>query len=103
VGPLRVLGFHDYSYVPGVTLSGAISLERADLRIGGSAAAHGTLRLGAHHALVGTLGGRRVRIGSIAGASAAIVTTDAQARSNLASRHSAARELARLIGRLPGR
>jgi pimeloyl-ACP methyl ester carboxylesterase len=97
------LGFHDYSYIPGVTLSGAIRLERADLRIGGSAAAHGTLRLGAHHALVGTLGGRQVRIGSIAGASAAIVTTDAQARSNLASRHSAARELASLIGRLPGR
>jgi hypothetical protein len=97
-----VLGFHDYSYIPGVTLSGAIRLERADLRIGGSAAAHGTLRLGTHHALVGTLGGRRVRLNSSGGASAAIVTMDAQARSNVAARNRAARELARLIGRLPG-
>jgi pimeloyl-ACP methyl ester carboxylesterase len=98
-----VLDFRDYSYIPGVTLSGAIRLERADLRIGGSAAAHGTLRLGAHHALVGTLGGRRVSLSSTPGATAAIVTADAQTRLNFASRRSAARELARLIGRLLGR
>ena len=97
-----VLSLHRYSYIPGVTLSGTLALERVELRVGGSAAAHGTLRLGAHHALIGTLGGRRVRIGANVGATAAIVTTDAQVRSSLAARRPGARELARLIGRLPG-
>ncbi len=54
--------FHDYAYVPGVSLSGVLKAESADLRIGGSAAARGTLHLGAHHALVGILGGSHVRI-----------------------------------------
>jgi pimeloyl-ACP methyl ester carboxylesterase len=96
------LVFHDYAYVPGVTLSGAIRAERADLRIGGSSAAHGTLRLGAHNALVGTLGGRRVHVNPNAGGSAAIVGVDAQASSNFAEGRSVARaaalELARLLG-----
>lgn len=98
------LMFHGYSYVPGMTLSGEIKADAADLRIGGSAAAHGTLRLGAHNALVGTLGGRRVHLAPSATGSAAIVGADAQASSNgspgRAAARSAARELARLLGRL---
>ncbi len=54
--------FHDYTYVPGVRISGTLEPTSADLHIGGSAAAHGTLRLGPHHALVGVIGGRHVRI-----------------------------------------
>jgi pimeloyl-ACP methyl ester carboxylesterase len=101
------LTFHGYTYVPGVTLSGAIRAERADLQIGGSSAAHGTLRLGAHDSLVGTLGGRHVRVSPAAGATAASVEADVQASSNIVSgrpaARSAARELARLIGRFLGR
>jgi hypothetical protein len=101
------LVFHGYTYVPGVTLSGAIRAERADLKVGGSSAAHGTLRLGPHDALVGTLGGRRVHLSPNASGTAAIVGVDAQASLNFASRsaplRSAARELARLIGRFIGR
>ena len=99
--------FHGYTYVPGVTLSGAIRAERADLHVGGTSAAHGTLRLGAHDALTGTLGGRRVHLNPSAGGSAAIVGVDAQASLNFAPRsaalRSAARELARLVGRFIGR
>src|SRR6202035_5184144 len=97
------LTFHDYAYVAGVTLSGAIRPERADLRIGGSAGAHGTLRLGAHDALVGTLGGHAVRVNPNPGGTAAIVEGDAQASFNFAAGNPAARaaadELDRLIGR----
>ena len=50
------LVFHRYAYIPGVTLSGTLKSEAADLIVGGSSAAHGVLRLGAHHALVGMLG-----------------------------------------------
>lgn len=53
---------HDYSYVPGVTVSGKISSGGATLRIGGSAAVHGTVRIGAHGALTGVLGGHRVHL-----------------------------------------
>jgi pimeloyl-ACP methyl ester carboxylesterase len=56
------LRFHDYTYIPGVSLSGVVRSERVDLRIGGTAAARGTLRLGSHHELVGRLGGQRVRL-----------------------------------------
>jgi pimeloyl-ACP methyl ester carboxylesterase len=54
--------FHDYSYVPDVTISGRVAAKRIVLHVGGSAAASGTLRLGPHKALVGTLGGRHVHI-----------------------------------------
>jgi pimeloyl-ACP methyl ester carboxylesterase len=54
--------FHDYTYVPGVSITGTLKTESADLRIGGPSAARGTLRLGPHHALVGVLGGRHVRL-----------------------------------------
>ncbi len=97
------LTFHGYSYVPGVTVSGTIGAEAAELEIGGPAAAHGKLRLGAHDALVGTLGGRQVSVGSNSSGPAAIVGVDALARSNVAAGRpaasAAARELARLLGR----
>jgi pimeloyl-ACP methyl ester carboxylesterase len=100
-----VLRFHGYSYVPGVTLSGTIGAEHVALRVGGSAAAHGTLRLGPHKALVGELGGLRVHLRSGHTASAAIVGSDAQTGSALGLRGSAvsaaARRLAGLLGRLP--
>ncbi len=99
------LRFHGYSYVPGVTISGAIKAESIALRIGGSAAAHGTLRLGSHRALVGTLGGQHVHISPRATATAAIVGADAQASPDLGLGGSAARtavrELAGALGRLP--
>ena len=42
------LTFDRYSYVPGVTVSGKLTSQASELRIGGAAAAHGTLRLGPH-------------------------------------------------------
>ncbi len=67
--------FHGYSFVPGVTIFGdGAPSGSANLRVGGSAAAHGRLHHGAHRALVtGTLGGHHVHILPTAGASAAIV------------------------------
>ena len=56
----KALTLYGYSYVPGVVVSGKIAEGRAVLRIGGSAAAPGALRLRAHQTLAGTLGGRRV-------------------------------------------
>ncbi len=56
------LRLHSLSFVPGVTVTGTIRRERIVLRIGGSAAAHGTLRLGAHGALVGRLDHVRVTL-----------------------------------------
>ena len=76
------VSFHDYSFVPGVTITGSLRVETGDLRIGGTAAAHGTLRLGAHHMLVGILGGRSVRLPASGDRSAAIVAGHAAASSN---------------------
>ncbi len=56
------LALHSYSYVPGVTVSGVIGPETVQLSIGGTAAAHGALRLGPGRTLTGALGGRRVRL-----------------------------------------
>jgi pimeloyl-ACP methyl ester carboxylesterase len=100
------LSFHDYSFVPGVTLSGDLRSETADLRIAGGAAAPGTLRLGSHHMLVGTLGGRSVRLAASAERPTAIVGANATA--SPAPDHggsaggSRARRLTRLLGRLLG-
>jgi pimeloyl-ACP methyl ester carboxylesterase len=58
----HMLTFHGYSYVPGVTVSGTITSSRLHLRVGGSAAARGEMRLGPHHTLVGTLGGKPVHL-----------------------------------------
>jgi hypothetical protein len=55
------LTFDRYSYVPGVTLSGKLTSQASELRIGGAAAAHGTLRLGPHEQLDGVLDGKRVQ------------------------------------------
>ncbi len=73
--------FHDYSFVPGVTLSGALRSETADLRVSGSAAAHGTLKLGRNDTLVGRLGGRSVRLPASPEPAKAIVGADATASS----------------------
>lgn len=56
---------HGYSYVPGVAVSGTIEpMGGGTLRIGGHAAARGTLHLGAHGTIGGVLGGARVHIQS---------------------------------------
>jgi pimeloyl-ACP methyl ester carboxylesterase len=100
----QTLSFHDYSYIPGVTISGTIKSNRLQLRVGGSAAARGDLRLGPHHALVGVLGGRRVHLSSSPTATAAIVGGDAQASPALGPGGPVARaavhRLAGLLGRL---
>ena len=56
------LVLHGYSYVPGVTLSGTVTASGAKLRIGGSEAVHGTIKIDAHGILKGTLAGQRVRV-----------------------------------------
>jgi pimeloyl-ACP methyl ester carboxylesterase len=89
--------FHDYSFVPGMTISGAIRAESADLRIGGTAAAHGTLRLGSHRMLVGILDGRSVRLPASGDRTAAIVAENAAASSSAGPRDSAARARARQL------
>ena len=102
----KALTLHGYSYVPGVTVSGKIVEGEAVLRIGGTAAAHGTLRLRAHRTLAGTLGGRRVSTGrslDLAAVSAAIVRMDAQAGHPIAPGGSAARAVARRLARLLAR
>lgn len=102
----RGLTLHDYSYVPGVLVSGRIVEGEAVLRIGGTAAAPGTLRLRAHRTLAGTLGGQRVSTGhslDLAAVSAAIVRMDAQAGHPIAPGGSAARAVARRLARLLAR
>jgi pimeloyl-ACP methyl ester carboxylesterase len=94
-----VFTFHDYSYIPGVTLSGTLKLESADLQIGGSAAAHGTLRLGAHQELTGTLGGHRVRLPRSAPASASAVPASASsAPANASSAPASASAATAIVG-----
>ncbi len=56
--------------MPGVTLSGTIDSGPSSVRVAGSAAAAGTLRLGPHGELVGALGGRAVRLLQSPGATA---------------------------------
>jgi pimeloyl-ACP methyl ester carboxylesterase len=62
----NTLELHGVAFVPGVTLSGRLEhfgerRERGRLRVGGSAAPHGLLRLERQNAR-GRLGGRRVRV-----------------------------------------
>jgi pimeloyl-ACP methyl ester carboxylesterase len=98
------VSFRDYSFIPGVTLSGAIRAETADLHVGGPAAAAGTLRLGSHHMLVGTLGGLSVRVTASGDRATAIVGADAEASSapdpGRPAGSAGAGRLARLLGRL---
>lgn len=56
------LVLHGYSYVPGVTVSGKSSSSGITLRIGGSVAVHGTIRINTHGRLTGALGGQRVHL-----------------------------------------
>ena len=62
----RALVLLGYSYVPGVTISGRLSIAgRANaltIRVGGSAAARGWIRVGRRR-IVGRLGGRRFDVG----------------------------------------
>lgn len=54
---------HGYSYVPGVTLTGKLTANgTGTLRIGGRAAAHGTLHFGEHGTISGLLDGHRVHV-----------------------------------------
>jgi pimeloyl-ACP methyl ester carboxylesterase len=53
---------HGYSYVPGMTVSGKSSPTGITLRIGGSRAVHGTIRVNARGTLTGALGGQRVHL-----------------------------------------
>lgn len=103
VGGSARISLRGYSYVPGVTISGTISPDHASLTIAGSAAVHGTLGLGAHGALVGTLGGHHVHVAASSYAAAAIVRADAQASPTFGPDGPAQRRLAReLAGLLPG-
>jgi len=56
------LVLHGYSYVPGVSVSGTVTATGAKLRIGGSKAVHGTIEIGTHGTLTGTLAGQRVNV-----------------------------------------
>ena len=100
------LSFHDYSFVPGMTISGDLRAETADLRIGGRAAAHGTLRLGPHRTLEGILGGRSVRLPASGDRTAAIVAGNAAGSSAVGqggpAARARARELAGLLQRIIG-
>jgi pimeloyl-ACP methyl ester carboxylesterase len=98
-----VFSLHGYSYVPGMTVSGTLTAGTADLSVSGSAAAHGTLRLGPRKSLVGTLGGRHVALPASSTATAAIVGSDAQASNHPgagAGAGVAAHRLAELLGRI---
>jgi pimeloyl-ACP methyl ester carboxylesterase len=97
------LSLHGYSYVPGVTISGSIRAEAEDLRVGGSSAAHGTLRLGPHSSLVGTLSGHQVALPASSIASVGIVGEDAQESFHPGSGGSGARAAARRLAELLGR
>ena len=63
------LVLHDYSYVPGVTVSGEITAAKIELSVGGAAAARGTLladlrSAGPHRTLAGLLEGHEVNLAS---------------------------------------
>jgi pimeloyl-ACP methyl ester carboxylesterase len=97
-----VLTFHDYSYVPGVTISGTVGVETAAVRVVGSVAAHGNLHMGANKSLTGVLGGRHVTLVANSRASAAIVGGGAQESSNYGSGSPAARAAARDLAGILG-
>jgi len=92
-----------YSYVPGVAVSGTIAAGGGTLTIGGSAGAHGTLRMDARGGLSGTLGGRRVSVAASSPATAAIVGAHGQASYAFGIHGAPRRRRARLLGQLlPG-
>jgi pimeloyl-ACP methyl ester carboxylesterase len=72
----RTTVLHGYSYVPGLSLTGRLSGSGVSVTVAGSSAANGELHSGAGQTLVGTLGGRPVRLapsaagGAVVGAAA---------------------------------
>jgi pimeloyl-ACP methyl ester carboxylesterase len=98
------LSLHDYSYIPGVTISGSIEAGTENFQVSGPSAAHGSLHAAPHKALAGTLGGLHVTLSASSLASAiataAIVGDDARA-SSYSGGHGGrrgTRRLAQLIG-----
>jgi pimeloyl-ACP methyl ester carboxylesterase len=77
-GTLRL---HDYSFVPGVTVTGSIAAGSIQLQVAGGGAT-GTLHGAAHGALAGTLEGRSVVLPASAAAATAIVRANAKTSSN---------------------
>jgi pimeloyl-ACP methyl ester carboxylesterase len=71
---------HDYSYVPGVTVSGEIGPRGGTLSVGGHAAAGGVLHVGAHALLSGVLGGRRVNLARRGASNDLALTASASSR-----------------------
>ena len=70
-GKLRL---HDYSFIPGVRLSGEITAERVRLTVEGPAAAPGILTLGPANTLAGLLEGRRLHPVAVASPSREVLT-----------------------------
>jgi hypothetical protein len=85
-------------------VQGELRAESAVLKIAGPKVATGTLHLGSHHMLVGTLGGRHVRLAASGERATAIVGADAAAHDahdpggSAAVRLRLARSLERLLG-----
>lgn len=98
------LTLHDYSYVPGVTVSGKIPSggRSATLRIGGPAAAGGTVRVGADGALSGVLGGRHVSLSGSQARKVGLGSSAAFAPSRLSGLVANPKRLAGLWSRGPG-
>ncbi len=100
----KSITFHDYSYVPGVTISGISTAKTLYLRVGGRAAAHGELRLGSHKALVGRLGAQNVHLARKTISAAAIVGANAGTGQDFVrsgAAHAVARRVAGVLGWLP--
>jgi pimeloyl-ACP methyl ester carboxylesterase len=97
------LTLHGYSYVPGVTVSGKISSTgRSTLRIGGSAAADGTVKVSANGALSGVLGGRHVSLGGPQATKVGLTSPAAFAPSRLSGLVTNPKRLAALWSQGPG-
>jgi|SRR5271166_568324 len=96
------LTFGGYAYVPAVTVTGTFSAG-GRLRIGGAAAARGSLVVASNGGLSGVLEGRRVDLPASSVASTAIVKTNEQASlSHGAAGLAARRRSGSLAGVFPG-
>ncbi|HXQ00457.1 MAG TPA: alpha/beta fold hydrolase [Solirubrobacteraceae bacterium] len=87
---------HGYSYVPNVTVSGTVVAGRATLKISGSAAARGILRIDPQGTLTGVLAGKRVHLGSFPASVAEVGTSTLAFPGNLGDVLQSARGLAGL-------
>jgi hypothetical protein len=98
----RTTVLHGYSYVPGVSLSGRITGSRVSVTVGGSAASPGELHSAGGRVLVGTLGGRRVRLlPAAAGTTAASSGAAAAGAQTLGTLPRALHPLAQALAQLP--